>query len=92
MGEPEELKQTTKVSYGLILWAVCIAASMGYLYSSMHFNDRQAEKNAVDNRLYTEQEVGGLRSDWERQNKIDLGRFIKLEERIKELEDNHKEK
>ena len=91
MGEPEDFKKKTTVTYGLIIWVGIMAGSMGYLYASMNHNDRQAEKNAADNRLYTEQEVGGLRADWERQNSIMKSRDAELLERIKELEQNHKQ-
>ena len=56
----------------------------------MEHNDRQAVKSAADNRLYTEQEVSGLRSDWERQNAILRERDIELVKRIEALEKYHK--
>ena len=84
MGDPEEFKSKVHISWGMLIWAVAIAGSMGFLYSQMIHNDRQSEKNAKDNRLYTEQEVGGLRADWER----DREQMIK---RIDELEKYHKE-
>ena len=59
MGEPEDFKKKTTVTYGLIIYVGVVMGAMGYLFASMEHNDRQAVKNALDNREYTEQEVGG---------------------------------
>ena len=91
MGEPEDFKKKTTVTYGLIIYVGVVMGAMGYLFASMEHNDRQAVKSAADNRLYTEQEVSGLRSDWERQNAILRERDIELVKRIEALEKYHKE-
>ena len=79
MGEPEDFKQKVSVTAGLIVWVGLMCGSMGFLYAQMLHNDKQSQQNAIDNRLYTEQEVGGLRSDWERDREQMLKRIEFLE-------------
>jgi hypothetical protein len=91
MSQPDEFSQKMNISWGLLIWAVGIAGSMGFLYASMIHNDNQSQKNSIDNRLYTEQEVGGLRSDWERQNNVEREETKELIKRIESLEKYHKQ-
>ena len=86
----EELKEKKPISIGLIFGAVALAFNIGFIYANMIAADHQIEKNATQSKQFTEQEVGGLRSDWERQNDINKRRDDELLERIKDLEDNHK--
>ena len=91
MGEPDEFKKRMSVTWGLAIWALSMAFSMGFIYSNMIANDRQVEKNAVQAHEFTEQEVGGLRADWERGNQQLIRRDNEIIRRIEELEKYHKE-
>jgi len=87
----EELKEKKSFSIGLLVGSLAIAFNIGFIYANMLAADKEIVKNAEQARLYTEQEVGGLRSDWERQNNILRSRDQEMLERIKELEKYHKE-
>ena len=91
MGEPEDFKNKTTVTIGLIVYVGMVMLTVGYLFASMEHNDRQAVKSAEDNRLYTQQEVDGLRSDWERNNKTQEKIDEEQNKRIEALEKYHKE-
>ena len=87
----EELKEKKSFSMGLLAGGLAIAFNIGFIYANMLAADKEIVKNAEQARLYTEQEVGGLRSDWERQNNILRSRDQEMLERIKELEKYHKQ-
>ena len=87
----EELKEKKSFSMGLLAGGLAIAFNIGFIYANMLAADKEIIKNADSARIYTEQEVGGLRSDWERQNNILRLRDQEMLERIKELEKYHKE-
>ena len=87
----EELKEKKSFSIGLLVGSLAIAFNIGFIYANMLAADKEIVKNAEQARLYTEQEVGGLRSDWERQNAILKARDQEMSDRIKELEKYHKE-
>ena len=86
----EELKEKKSFSIGLLVGSLAIAFNIGFIYANMLAADKEIVKNAEQARLYTEQEVGGLRSDWERQNAILKARDQEMLDRIKELEKYHK--
>ena len=86
----EELKDKKSFSVGLLIGSLAVAFNIGFIYANMLASDKEIIKNAEAARIYTEQEVGGLRSDWERQNNILRLRDSEMLERIKELEKYHK--
>ncbi len=79
----EELKEKKSFSIGLLVGGLAIAFNIGFIYANMLAADKEIIKNEKQASSYTEQEVGGLRSDWERQNKI-------TDDRLKELEKYHR--
>jgi len=69
---PEEFsKKLPPVTIGFIVWIGIIAFSLGVLYTKVIDTDAKV----ID-------EVGGLRSDWERDKKEQDRRLEKLEEYI----------
>lgn len=66
MSLPSDFNKTTVVSYALIVWVAGISFALGRQFAKIE----DAEKERQDIRNYVEQEVGGLRSDWERDKKI----------------------
>ena len=88
---PEEFKEKKNLSIGVVAWAVVIAFNLGVLYTTMMTTRENVESNKKAAKDYVEQEVGGLRSDWERQNAILKTRDSEMMERIKELEKYHRE-
>ena len=76
MTTPDEFSKKATVTVGLVIWIATISFSMGMLYARItdHTKDIKAA------RQYVEQEVGGLRSDWERDKKEQDRRLIKLED------------
>ena len=88
---PEEFKSKLHITGGAIVYIVAVAFSMGLMFASI----LGAKQDIVDDKKaakeFTEQEVGGLRSDWERQNNILRNRDAEMIERIKALEEYHKE-
>jgi hypothetical protein len=87
----EEFKERKSFSIGFIAGGLAIAFNIGFIYANMLAADKEIIKNAKQAKEYTEQEVGGLRADWERQNAILKLRDAEMAERIKELEEYHKE-
>jgi len=87
----EEFKQKRPISIGLVAGAVAIAFNIGFIYANMLAADKEIIKNEKSAKEFTEQEVGGLRSDWERQNDLERSRDTELLERINDLEKYHKE-
>lgn len=85
----EELKDKKNVSLGLIVGAVALAFNIGFIYANMISADNQIDKNRIQAKDFTEQEVGGLRADWERQNKAEKDRDDSLLKRIEKLEQYH---
>ena len=63
------------LSIGVIVWVASMAFSMGMIYARI--NDHT--KDIQSAREYTEQEVSGLRSDWDRDR-------IEQNKRIERLE------
>ena len=86
---PDELEKKTNISYGLIAAIIIAAFSLGGTVATLvsqvgkiqHVEDTiyKAQKETED---YTTQEVGGLRSDWERRNSD-------VERRLQNLEKYH---
>ena len=70
MSLPSDFDKKTTVTLGLIIWIAGVSFSMGMIYKSIIDND----KEHVQIKEYIEQEVGGLRSDWERENKESFDR------------------
>lgn len=75
MSLPSDFNSKTTVTIGLLIWIAVVSFSMGMIYKSIIDND----KEHIQIKKYIEQEVGGLRSDWERENKEVHRRLIKLE-------------
>ena len=75
MSLPSDFDKKTTVTLGLIIWIAGVSFSMGMIYKSIIDND----KEHIQIKEYVEQEVGGLRSDWERESKEVQRRLIKLE-------------
>lgn len=75
MSLPSDFDKKTTVTLGLIIWIAGVSFSMGMIYKSIIDND----KEHLQIKEYIEQEVGGLRSDWERESKEVHRRLIKLE-------------
>ena len=91
MSSPEELKEKRPISMGLVAWAVILAFNLGVIYATILSAQKDIINDAKAAKEYTEQEVGGLRSDWERGNTIakqDREQHLK---RIEDLEAYHKE-
>jgi L-cystine uptake protein TcyP (sodium:dicarboxylate symporter family) len=67
---PDEFsKKLPSITLGFIIWVAIIAFSLGVLYTKVIDTDAKV----ID-------EVGGLRSDWERDKKEQDRRLEKLEE------------
>jgi hypothetical protein len=75
MSLPSDFNSKTTVTIGLLIWIAVVSFSMGMIYKSIIDND----KEHIQIKEYIEQEVGGLRSDWERESKEVHRRLIKLE-------------
>ncbi len=88
---PDEFKEKKTVSIGLVAWAVVIAFNLGVLYATMLATREDVSNNRQAAKDYTEQEVSGLRLDWERQNNISKKEREEMREDIKDLEKYHKE-
>lgn len=88
---PDELKEKKNVSYGLIVWVGVICFNIGVLYATLLSAKDDISDNKKAARDYVEQEVGGLRSDWERQNEIEKAYRAKIMSELEELEKYHKD-
>jgi len=86
----EEFKHKMPLTIGAIVWIAAISFSMGMLYSDNMNMAKKIITDKKDARDYTEQEVGGLRSDWERHNEILKESEEQVLKRIDELEKYHK--
>lgn len=75
MSLPNDFNKQTTVTLGLIIWIAGMSFSMGMIYAKFLSNTEEH----VSIRNYVEQEVGGLRSDWERDRAEQNRRLIKLE-------------
>ena len=89
---PEEFKNKLHLTGGAIVYIIVASFSMGIMFAGL----MGAKQDIVDDRKegfnFTEQEVGGLRSDWERQNEQTKMEREELLDRIEELEEYHKRK
>lgn len=89
---PDEFKHKLTLTGAMIAYIVAAAFSMGVMFAGL----MGAKQDIVDDReaakAFTEQEVGGLRSDWERHNSITEAQREELKKRIEALESYHKEK
>ena len=86
----EELKEKKSFSIGVVVAGLAIAFNIGFIYANMLNAEKEIIQNADNARIFTEQKVDGLRSEWERQNNILRLRDQEMLERIKELEKYHK--
>lgn len=75
MTTPKDFDKTTTVTIGALIWVAGMSFSMGMIYAK--FIDNEAQHIEINK--YIEQEVGGLRSDWERENTEVHRRLEKLE-------------
>lgn len=87
---PDEFKEKKQVSVGLVAWAVVIAFNLGVLYATMMATRESVAENKKAAKDYVEQEVGGLRSDWERQNEQTKKEREEIRQEIEELWNYHK--
>ena len=74
---PAEFSKKATVTVGLIVWIAMISFSMGVLYAKI----QDHTKDIQEARKYVEQEVGGLRADWERDRALQNSRLNKLEDK-----------
>lgn len=84
-----ELNNKVNVSISLIVALVIAAFSLGGVVTGLlglESKINQVDQSAKD---YIEQEVGGLRSDWERQNAIEKEINEALNKRIDRKIENH---
>lgn len=79
MGLPSDFNKQTTVTISLLIWIAGVSFSMGMIYKSIIDN----EKEHIQIQEYVEQEVGGLRSDWERDRTEQNRRLILLEKNEK---------
>lgn len=77
MGLPDDFSKQTTVTISLLIWIAGVSFSMGMIYKSIIDNGEDHTKI----REYIEQEVGGLRSDWDRDREEQNRRLINLEEK-----------
>jgi len=75
MGLPNDFDKTTTVTIGLLIWIATISFSLGMIYAKIVDNEK--EHTAIRENI--NQEVGGLRADWERENKEVHRRLENLE-------------
>ena len=76
MSLPGDFNKQTTVTISLLIWIAGMSFSMGMIYAK--FIDNEAQH--VEINKYIEQEVGGLRSDWDRDRLEQNRRLILLEE------------
>lgn len=76
MSLPSDFNKQAFVTYGFIVWVAMISFLLGRAYAKIE--DGEKERGKIEE--YVEQEVNGLRSDWERDRKEQNRRLIKLEE------------
>ena len=76
MSLPNDFDKKAVVSYALIIWIAGISFALGRQFAKIE--DAEKERDKIIE--FVEQEVGGLRSDWERRNKAVEKRLDKLEE------------
>ena len=79
MGLPSDFNKQTTVTISLLIWIAGVSFSMGMIYKSIIDNDKEHVK--IEEHI--EQEVGGLRSDWERDRAEQNRRLILLEKNEK---------
>lgn len=72
---PDEFSIKTPVTIGLIIWIAVISFSLGMIYAKIIDNEKEHEHI----REFVEQEVSGLRADWERDRVEKNRRLEKLE-------------
>lgn len=78
MGLPRDFDKQTTVTIGLLIWIAMVSFSMGMIYAKIMDN----EQEHITIKGYIEQEVGGLRADWER-DRAEQNRRLELLERTK---------
>lgn len=88
---PDEFKEKKNVSYGLIIWVGVICFNIGVLYATLLSVKDDVTNNRAAAKEYVEQEVGGLRSDWERHNEQTAKERQEMRNDIDDLEKYHKE-
>lgn len=76
MSLPNDFNKQTTVTISLLIWIAGMSFSMGMIYAKFLSNTVEH----VSIREYVEQEVGGLRSDWERDREEQNRRLINLED------------
>lgn len=75
MSLPNDFNKQTTVTISLLIWIAGMSFSMGMIYAKFLSNTDEH----ISIRSYIEQEVGGLRSDWERDRAEQNRRLILLE-------------
>ena len=79
MNTPADFHKSVTVTVGLLIWIAAVSFSLGMIYKSIIDND----KEHVKLHEFVEQEVGGLRADWERRYHDDV------KPRLENLEHKH---
>jgi len=75
MSLPNDFNKQTTVTISLLIWIAGMSFSMGMIYAKFLSNTDEH----ISIREYVEQEVGGLRSDWDRDRVEQDRRLINLE-------------
>jgi hypothetical protein len=88
---PEEFKDKFNVSIGAMVYIFFTGISLGVLGATLLGAKDDIVKNHAASLNYTEQEVGGLRSDWDRGEDIRDDERNAIYKRIEDLEKYHKE-
>lgn len=78
MGTPDEFSAKKTITIGFIVWIAAISFSMGMIYARIMDHSKDIGKA----REFAEQEVNGLRADWERDRKDQNERISKIENKV----------
>lgn len=91
ISSPEEFKTKMPISGGLLVYIIMASFAMGVMFAGLLGAKQDIVDDKVGAQEFTEQEVGGLRSDWERGNEISKQDREAQLKRIEALEKYHKE-
>jgi hypothetical protein len=78
MSLPGDFNAKTTVTIGLLIWIAGVSFSMGMIYKSIMDN----EKEHLQIKMFIEQEVGGLRADWERDRAMKENEIEDLNQKV----------
>lgn len=90
---PKEMNHTVTLSLGFIVCISVISFSLGRLFAKNEALQVQVNNQHLELKQFVEQEVGGLRSDWERSRDEDREQIKSAFKEVKEdflyLRDKH---